>query len=329
MSRLYRSAAVAALAAIALPAAAPSAVAAPAAPHVRVTTAYELPGDRVYPEGIAADPRTGVLYAGSFGDGTVYRMSGRDRVAEVFLPAGADGRDTANGLEIDRRGRLWVTDSNTGVAVYDAGTRRLLARFDLPGDGPGFVNDLAITPDGTAYLTDSLRAVVYRVAPRDLAAARGGRADLKPYVDMGPALEPYEPGAYTLNGVVAGPHGRYLLVVDSTGGDLYRVDTASGAVAKVALHGGDMELADGLDLRHGRLWAAHNVSDAITRWRVSADGRAAWLRRRVVDAELDAPTTLVRVRGTLYVVRSQFDEGGPLGSGTPETPFTVAAVRGL
>ncbi|MBE1537481.1 SMP-30/gluconolactonase/LRE family protein [Actinomadura algeriensis] len=187
------------------------------------TTAYELPGGRVCPEGIAADPRTGVLYAGSFGDGTIYRMSGRDRVAEVFLPAGADGRDTANGLEVGRRGRLWVTDSDTGVAVYDLRTRRLLARFDLPGNEPGFVNDLAITPDGTA----------------------------------------------------------------------------------------------------------HNVGDAITRWSVSPDGRAAWLRRRVVDAELDAPTTLVRARGTLYVVRSRFDEGGPLGPGTPQTPFTIAAVRGL
>ncbi|MFV2173640.1 hypothetical protein ACFHW2_38625 [Actinomadura sp. LOL_016] len=41
------------------------------------------------------------------------------------------------------------------------------------------------------------------------------------------------------------------------------------------------------------------------------------------------PETLVRARGTLYVVRSQFDDGGPLGPGTPETPFTVAAVRGL
>ncbi|GGV08446.1 hypothetical protein GCM10010182_29790 [Actinomadura cremea] len=328
MSRFHRSLAAAALAAAVVPLTAPVAGAA-ARHHVRVSTAYELPGDRVYPEGIAADPRTGALYAGSFADGTIYRMSGRDRVAEVFLPAGTDGRDTANGLEADRHGRLWVTDSGTGVAVYDVRTRRLLARFDVPGDGPRFVNDLAIAPDGTAYLTDSLRAVVYRVAPRDLAEARGGRAALKPHFDMGPVLEPHEPGAYTLNGIVADPSGRYLLAVDSTGGDLYRLDATSGAIARVALHGGDMDLADGLDLRHGRLWAAHNTDDAITRWRVSPDGRSAWLQRRVVDAELDAPTTLVRARGTLYVVRSQFDDGGPLGPGTPETPFTVAAVRGL
>ncbi|QFG26842.1 superoxide dismutase [Actinomadura sp. WMMB 499] len=332
MSRFHRSALATALTAAAvLPAAAPAAAAdADDRRHrVRVSTAYELPGDRVYPEGIAADPRTGVLYAGSFADGTIYRMSGRDRAAEVFLPAGADGRDTANGLEVDPRGRLWVTDSSTGVAVYDVRTRRLLARFEVPGDGARFVNDLAITPDGTAYLTDSLRAVVYRVTPRDLAAARGGRGALEPSFDLAPVLEPYEPGAYTLNGIVAGPSGRYLLAVDSTGGDLYRLDVASGAVAKVALHGGDMALADGLDLRHGRLWAAHNTRDVITRWRVAPGGRAAWLERRVADAELDAPTTLVRARGTLYVVRSQFDEGGPLGPGTPETPFTVAAVRGI
>ncbi len=329
MSRFPRSVSAAVLAAALLPAAAPATAAEPAAHRVRVTTAYELPGDRVYPEGIAADPRTGTLYAGSFADGTVYRMSGRGRVAEVFLPAGADGRDTANGLAVDRHGRLWVTDSSAGVTVYDVRTRRPLARLDVPGDGPRFVNDLAITPDGTAYLTDSLRAVVYRVAPRDLAAARGGTGVLEPFADLAPAPDPFAPGAYTLNGVVAAPDGRYLLVADSAGGDLHRLDPASGAVERVALDGGDMALADGLDLRHGRLWAAHNISDALTRWRVSRDGRRARLERRVVDAALDAPTTLVRVRGGLYVVRSQFDDGGPLGEGVPETPFTVAAVRGL
>ena len=41
------------------------------------------------------------------------------------------------------------------------------------------------------------------------------------------------------------------------------------------------------------------------------------------------PTTLVRRHGTLYVVRSAVRQGGPLGDGTPEPPFTVAAVRGI
>ncbi|WP_084219371.1 SMP-30/gluconolactonase/LRE family protein [Spirillospora albida] len=305
---------------------APAAVAAVRPDEVRITAAYALPGPRVHPEGIAADPRGPALYAGSFADGTVYRMTPGRRTAEVFLPAGTDGRRTANGLKVDRAGRLWVTDSSSGVIVYDTRSRRALARFTVPGDGGRFVNDLALAPDGTAYLTDSVRAVVYRVTARDLA--KGGGA-LVPYRDLRGALEPHAPDAFTLNGIVADPAGRYLLTVDMTGGDLYRIDLAGGAVRKVVLHGGDMLHADGLELRGGRLWVVHNVDNAISRWRVAPDARSARRERRVADGALGLPTTLVRERGVLYVVRSQFDRGGPLGSGVPETPFTIAAVRGI
>ncbi|MEU8828620.1 SMP-30/gluconolactonase/LRE family protein [Streptomyces sp. NPDC048636] len=307
----------------------------PAAHHPtepRISAAYALPGDRVYPEGIAADPRTGTLYAGSYADGTVYRMTPGHRVAEVLLPAGTDGRATANGLKVDGAGRLWVTDSTAGVSVYDPRTRRLLARFDVAGPGARFVNDLAIAPDGSAYLTDSLRGVVYRVTPRQLARAQahGGHAALTPRFDLNAAMEPHDPGTYTLNGIVADPTGRHLLTVDSTGGDLYRLEPSTGRISRVALHGGDLRLADGLELRHGTLWAAHNTDNAISRWRVAPDGHAARQERRFTDEALQVPTTLIRRHGTLYVVRSQFDKGGPLGdNGTPRTPFTVAAVTGI
>ncbi|GIH77182.1 hypothetical protein Plo01_36110 [Planobispora longispora] len=295
----------------------------------RISTAYELPGERVYPEGIAADPRTGDLYAGSFADGTIFKMTPGRRAAQVFLPPGADGRRTANGLKADRSGRLWVTDSSTGVSVYDTRSRRLLARFEVPGQGARFVNDLAITPDGSAYLTDSVRAVVYRVTPEQLAEAGDEPVALTPRFDLSGVLDAHAPGAFTLNGIVADPSGRHLLTVDMTGGDLYRLDPVSGAVRRVALHGGDMLHADGLELQKGRLWVVHNTADAISRWRLSEDGSSARAERKVTDEALQLPTTLVRVRGTLYVVRSQFDKGGPLGEGTPRTPFTVAAVRGL
>ncbi len=90
-----------------------------------------------------------------------------------------------------------------------------------------------------------------------------------------------------------------------------------------------MHNADGLELQHGRLWTAHNVDNVINRWRITSDGTRARLERTLKDASLQVPTTLVRRHGTLYVVRSQFDKGGPLGDGTPEVPFTIAAVRGI
>ncbi|MGW2632803.1 SMP-30/gluconolactonase/LRE family protein [Streptomyces chattanoogensis] len=338
MSRSLRRPLSAALAlAAVLPLAATARAVAPAAPltasaaQARIHAAYDLPDDRAYPEGIAEDPRTGDLYVGSYSTGAVYRITPGHRTARVFLPAGTDGRATANGLKVDRAGRLWVTDSTAGVAVYDIRDRRLLARFDITGGEKSFVNDLAIAPDGSAYLTDSARAVIYRVTPQQLAhaTAAGGRGTLTPRFDLTGALAPHAPGTYTLNGIVADPSGRFLLTVDMTAGDLYRVGLASGEIRRVALSGGDMAAADGLELRHGTLWAAHNTRNAVSRWRLSADGTRARRERQVADASLQIPTTLVRQAGRLLVVRSQFDKGGPMGPGTPQTPFSVAAVDGI
>ncbi|WP_208803617.1 SMP-30/gluconolactonase/LRE family protein [Microbispora triticiradicis] len=301
--------------------------------HVRITTAYELPGAKVYPEGITVDPYTGDLYAGSYEDGTIFRMTPGRRVAERFLPAGADGRTKALGLKVDRARRLWAIGADTGVAVYDLRSRRLLARFDVAGQDAHLVNDLAIAPDGSAYLTDSLRAVVYRVTPRRLAWVRrhGGHAPLTPAFDLSGVVEPHEPGTVTLNGIVADRSGRYLLVVDMTGGDLFRVDLFTRGVHKLSLDGGDLRYADGMELRHGTLWVAHAdpTANSISRWRITRDGRSARAERRVTDQALQLPTTLVRTDGTLYVVRSQLDKGGPVGQGTPQTPFTIASVHGL
>ncbi|MGW1889740.1 SMP-30/gluconolactonase/LRE family protein [Streptomyces sp. NPDC002004] len=299
--------------------------------RTRISAAYDLPGDRVYPEGIAADPRTGAVYVGSYTTGAVYRATPGHHTAEVLLPAGTDGRTTANGLKVDRAGRLWVIDSTAGVAVYDLRNRALIARFDLPGTARSFANDLAIAPDGTAYLTDSYRPVVYRVTPQQLAdaAAHGRRAQLSTAYDLTDALPPHAPGDVTLNGIAADGAGRYLLTVDMTAGTLYRIDLRSGATGRVALHGGDLTHGDGLELRGHTLWASHNATNTISRWHVYDDGRSARVEHTLTDDALQIPTTLTHSRGRLLVVRSQFDKGGPMGQGTPQTPFTVAAVDGI
>ncbi|MEV7522372.1 SMP-30/gluconolactonase/LRE family protein [Streptomyces sp. NPDC091371] len=302
--------------------------AAPPSADTRISTAFSIPGGKVYPEGIATDSRTHTVYVGSYADGTVYRARPGRTEAEVFLPAGTDGRHTANGLRVDARGRLWVTDSTAGVSVYDTATGSRLAHFEVAGDAPRFVNDLTITPDGAAYLTDSIRGVIYRVTPGQLAAGSG---PLTAAYDLSPALRPRPAGGFSLNGIVADRAGRHLLTVDMPEGDLYRVDLATGAVSRVDLGGRDMKAADGLDLApDGTLRVAHNTTNTLTRWHLTADGTRARLTRTVTDPSLQIPTTLTHTRGRTLVVRSQFDKGGPLtpSTGTPTT-FTVASVRGL
>ncbi|MEV3963947.1 SMP-30/gluconolactonase/LRE family protein [Nocardia sp. NPDC050193] len=303
------------------------------APAPRIDTAFEFPGDRVYPEGIAVDEHTADVYIGSYADGTIYRNAVGATRAEVFLPSGTDGRRTANGLRVDRAGRLWVLDSTAGAAVYDIGSRQLRARFDVPGTGDRFVNDITFGPDGTAYLTDSRRDLVYRVTPADLdRASRGdGHGELTRAFDLASALEPHGPDAYTLNGIVADPTGAYLLTADSTGGDLYRIALTPDptAIRRVNLVGGEFALADGLDLDGTTLRAAHNTDNIVSTWTLSDTGYTATRTAAYHDDALGVPTTLVHIGDRVLVVASQFDKGGPLGSGTPTTPFRVLAVTGL
>ncbi|MCU1645359.1 MAG: superoxide dismutase [Nocardia sp.] len=306
--------------------------AAPAAttPAVHISTAYELPDAQAYPESIAADGRSGAIYLSSFLDGAVYRATPGKQQAEVFLPAGADGRQTANGVKVDAAGRLWVIDHTHGVAVYDTGTRALIARFDVREAQP-FVNDLAITADGTVYLTDSVRPVIYRITPQQFgdAVAHGGRAELSTFSDLGPAKDAAAQNATALNGLVVDSTGRYLLAVDMPNGDLYRVALdGQQSIRKVTLHGGSMVDGDGLELRGDTLWVVHNKSDAISRWRITDDGATAELQQRVTDPALDIPTSIVHVGDRALVAISQFDKNGPYGAGTPG-PFTVAAVDGI
>ncbi|GAA4232037.1 hypothetical protein GCM10022254_30900 [Actinomadura meridiana] len=301
--------------------------------RVHVSTTFTIPGDKVYPEGIARDPYTGDFYVGSYEGGTIYRARPGQRVAQEFLPPFIDGRTQALGLEVDRSRRLWVTDRLTGIAVYDIPSRRLLARFTIPDQAPRLVNDLAITPDGTAYITGSRRSVIYRITPEDLKRAhkQGGDVPLLPTYDLSKIVEPHDPSTITLNGIVAAPSGRYLLTVDMTGGDLYRVALPSGKVDKVDLHGGNVLTGDGMELHNNTLWVVHPITDAyaISRWHIGSNGHSARMTRRVIDLAFQTPTNLLYRHGKLYVVRSQFDKGGPTGPGTPQLPFSIATVRGL
>jgi Cu-Zn family superoxide dismutase len=97
---------------------------------------YVLPGDAVFPEGIAFEPDTGNFYVGSTTDGTVFRGHVSQPSASPFLAPGADGRTTAIGMKVDDRGRLYVAGGGTGLAfVYDAATGVLIRSFPqgLPG----------------------------------------------------------------------------------------------------------------------------------------------------------------------------------------------------
>jgi sugar lactone lactonase YvrE len=113
---------------------------------------YALPGEQVFPEGVALNEATGNFFVGSTTDGTVFRgnLAELGEGAEVFLEPGGDERTTAVGMKVDPEGRLFVAGGDTGrIFVYDTNTGELVGSFSND-ERMTFVNDVALTPDGSA-----------------------------------------------------------------------------------------------------------------------------------------------------------------------------------
>lgn len=304
----------------------------PGATPASASTTLEIPGERVFPEGIAYDPAAGALYVGSTDDGTIYRGDLATGVVEPFLPGGQDGRTAVTGLKVDEAGRLVVCGRQTGrIFVYDTASGALLARF-WNGRAEGtLVNDAAIAADGAVYVTDSFMPVLYRIdltALPDGASAQQAAGIAEREADVflnftGSALA-YADG-FNANGIVVTPDGRALLVVQFNTGRLYRVELATRAVTEVPLADGDLRGGDGMALDGTTLWVLLDTTAELVRVELDATGTRGVVVARLTDSTFAYPTTLALVGdGTALVVNSQLDMTGDGAS--PVLPFTVSRV---
>jgi sugar lactone lactonase YvrE len=316
-----RSPFAAALIAVAVPLAlvlsAAGALAAPA------TTQYVLPGTAVFPEGIAFEESTGNFFVSSTTDGTIFRANVADETAHVFLTGGSDGRTTAIGVAVDGDGRLFVAGGGTGtVWVYDSTSRDLLGRFTTPA-GTTFLNDIAIDRSGDAYVTDSLRPIIWRITAEAVAAADGGTVAAELWLDLTGTAITYQAG-FNLNGIEATADGRYLVTVQSNVGALFRIDIATRTPSRIDLGGETVPAGDGLLLMGRTLYVAQNSLGLIARIGLDGQLTSGTVVSRTGDPSLRFPTTIDFARGRLLVVNSQFNKRGP--GLTPELPFTVSSI---
>jgi sugar lactone lactonase YvrE len=298
----------AAIAAVAI-----AALTAPAA-GAAVPDRYVLPGDAVFPEGVATRPGTDELYVTSTSDGTVFRgRLGSERMS-VFLPPRRDGRVNAVGIRATRD-RLVVAGGVTGrVFVYDLRTRRLVRRFST-GTG-GLINDVAITPSGDVYVTDSPRSLLFRIPARDLVRRRAGTKRLTSFVRFPESLAP---SGYA-NGVA--PAGRrHLIVGFLASGRLVRVDLRTRALRRVDVGASTLPVPDGIAVR-GRTAYVVNSASRITQLALADDYANGRVVRQITNPAFRLPTTVAVAGRRLLVVNSQFDRRAT----SPVLPFTVSSV---
>ncbi len=279
--------------------------------------AFTVPGEQVFPEGIAVNKANGDLFVGSTDDGAVYRgNTARPGELELFLAPGEDGRESVTGMKVDEQGRLLIAGRGTGrVFAYDAGSGALIEAFEIPGDGDSLLNDLTLTADA-AYLTDSFRPVIYRLA-RDAETV----GEPEPWLDLEGTPLAYGDG-FNLNGISASDDGRYLLTVQSNSGALWRVDTETSEVAEVDLGGATLATGDGALLDGRSLYVVRNDPGVVAHIELSEDYLSGEVVEEIDDPSFDFPTTLAEHDGRLFVVNSQLDREGA----TADLPFTVSAV---
>ncbi|MDV6375502.1 superoxide dismutase family protein [Deinococcus arenicola] len=277
---------------------------------------YPLPGPQDFPEGVAYDARKGVIYTGSAANGNIYAVNANTGATILFSKGGAVGRSTALGLKVDSLGRVWVAGGATGAVSILSPDGAPVATLMTPPSPNPYLNDLTPTPDGSVYVTDSTRPVIWRV--RDMP--NPSKMTVEPWLDLGGTPINYGPGI-NLNGIVASPDGRYLLTVQLNTGELWRIDTGIKAIKKVM---GGLTNGDGLLLDGQTLYVSRNADGMISKVNLSADYGSGTLVREEPLAGLRFPTTLVKVGSDVVVAQGQLDK---LKGGIPETPFKLTRFK--
>lgn len=210
-------------------------------------SAYTLPGDNVFPEGIDYWGKTGQFFVSSTGDGSVLRGEIDQPAASPAFVAATGVGSSAIGVKVDKRNELlYIAGGPTGtVRVASATTGALLKTFT---SGPGgFLNDLVVTKNGDVYITDSFRPTLWRIS----AGAPAGA--LEPWLSFASTPLQYTPG-FNVNGIVETQGGRYLILVQSSTGRLFRIELDTKEVTPIDL-GGQLVNGDGLELDHKTLYA--------------------------------------------------------------------------
>lgn len=290
--------------------------------------------DGFQPEGIATGRGTDV-YVGSLGrmtdeglvGGAIYKADLRTAEGAILVPS-RPGR-TAVGLAVDERTNVvWAAGGPLGTAyVYDGTTGADVAEFVLNDELflTTFVNDVVVARDA-AYLTDSFRPFLYRIP-----LGPGGRVSDSAMVEEMELTGDFDhvPGGFSANGIDVTPDGKWLIVVNSTTGTLYRVDPETGVAMAIDLGGEGVPSGDGILLDGKTLYVVQNAFNQIAVVELDPGLLTGELVGTITDDDFRVPTTVAEFGQALYAINARFDVAPPpfLGGPPADPDLEYEAVR--
>ncbi|MBA3565078.1 MAG: hypothetical protein H0W33_13950 [Gammaproteobacteria bacterium] len=289
--------------------------------HSAEISRHPLPEGFTYPEGIALDKDGTAFYTASAESGAVIRIevaSGNARtiVPRAVLIEGEAAFPGFLGLKLDEANRLWIAGGRTGaMLVVDTRSGDVIQRFKSYRAG-SLINDVALVR-GSAYFTDSLNAVLWRVRSEGKQVE-----ELEPWLELDSTPIQYAEGV-NLNGIVATADGRDLIVVQMNKGLLFRINIESKQITPIDVGGAALSGGDGLVLDKNLLYVVRQPEAEIVTLELSQDHSTGNVLSRFKNAALMWPATAAKAGDRLLVVNSQFNR---YESKDPSLPFEIVEI---
>ena len=226
---------------------------------------YNILNLPLLPEGIEYDPNREAFLVSSVVGGAI-NLVRTDGTFSNLIPAPIFNGNGTFGLQIDKRNnRLLAVASN-----FMNPTVAWLFRFDLENGalidsvnlgslptGPGlplnFVNDVAVDDEGNAYVTNSDKGIIYKVASDGVASIF--------FQDN--SLAPPNPLTETGFNGIEYHEGGYLLVVHSVNDKIYKIMISDPSqISEVDLPDGSLRSGDGMFVDGDELVVISNTANA-------------------------------------------------------------------
>jgi len=269
-------------------------------PIIHSQTAFSLPERDLVPEGSAYDPVEKFFYFSSLSKCKIIRIDEEGNASD-FILSGQDGFLPGLGLHVDAQRRvLWACNGlgyanarvekermgTSGIFKYDLNSKGLIKKYLLPQAENHFLNDVALTPEGTVYISDSHVPAVYKIA--------AGSDILELFAPLDDYLYP--------NGITYSNKSAKIFVTSSA--DIAVVDAETGKVRALD-HPPDMYISgnDGLYYYDGSLIGVQNYSRPARIIRIVLDQK----EERAVRLDiLEFNNPLIEIPATGVVVADWF-----------------------